>query len=151
MGGTDILLVEDNLGDVRLIEMAFEQAAVEGTIHPVKTGDEALDWLFRDGQYSDMPRPGLILLDLNLPGTSGHAVLEAIKTDPGLKRIPVIILTSSQSDEDLIRAYEAYANACLIKPVDPNEFIHLVQTIADFWLTTATLPPSRDQAGNVGT
>lgn len=146
MDDADVLLVEDNLGDVRLIEMAFEQVGCPAAIHSVKTGDEALDWLFRRDVFADAPRPELVLLDLNLPGTSGHAVLEAVKGDDTLRRIPVVVLTSSQSDDDLLRAYGASANACLIKPVDPSEFMALVQTVADFWLTTVTRPPVRDQA-----
>lgn len=146
-GGIDVLLVEDNHGDVRMIEMAFEQIDVDQVLHTVKTGDEALDWLFQRGDAADSPRPALVLLDLNLPGTSGLDVLEAIKSDETLRRIPVVVLTSSQSDDDVQRAYMAHANACLIKPVDPSEFISLVQTVADFWLATAVLPrvPTADE------
>lgn len=144
MAGADVLLVEDNQGDVRLVEMAFEQADVPGEVHVVKTGDEPLDWLFRREGFAEAPRPVLVLLDLNLPGTSGHTILDAVKSEPVLKRIPVVVLTSSQSDDDLVQAYEACANACVIKPVDPNEFIRVVQTVVDFWLTTVTLPPVTD-------
>lgn len=138
----DILLVEDNQGDVTLIERAFEERNLPGTLHTVKTGDEALDWLHRRGEFTDATRPDLVLLDLNLPATSGHAVLEEIKSDPQLKRIPVTVLTSSQSEDDLTEAYEEYANACLIKPVDPDEFADRIETFAEFWVSTVALPPS---------
>lgn len=138
----DILLVEDNHGDVHLVERSFTARELPGTLHAVQTGDEALDWLHRRNDFADAPRPDLVLLDLNLPATSGHTVLEAIKTDPVLKQIPVTILTSSRAEDDLTEAYESYANACLIKPVDPDEFADRIQAFVDFWVSTATLPPA---------
>ncbi len=140
----DILLVEDNHGDVRLIERAFETRDLPGRLHVVQTGDEALDWLARRDEYDDAPRPQVVLLDLNLPATSGSAVLEAIKEDPDLRRIPVVVLTSSQSEDDLLDAYREQANACLIKPVDPDAFADGIEAFADFWLSTASLPPAPD-------
>lgn len=140
MDDIDILLVEDNHGDVHLIERAFETRNLTGTLHATQTGDEALDWLFQRDDFADAPRPDLVLLDLNLPATSGQDILEEIKSDPGLKRIPVIVLTSSQSEDDLIEAYEACANACLRKPVNPEEFADHIQQFAEFWVSTAVLP-----------
>lgn len=140
MEDVDILLIEDNSGDVALIKQTFEEKELPGTVHAVQTGDEALDWLYQRGDFGGAPRPDLVLLDLNLPATSGHTVLEEIKSDTTLKRIPVIVLTGTRAENDLIRAYEEYANACLIKPVDPEEFAELLQTTMDFWVTTATFP-----------
>ncbi|TYL38600.1 two-component system response regulator [Natronococcus pandeyae] len=142
MNDIDILLVEDNHGDIHLIERAFDTRELPGTVHVVQTGDDALDWLSRHEAFADAPRPDLVLLDLNLPGTSGHTVLEEIKSDPDLRRIPVIILTSSRAEDDLIDAYETHANACLIKPVDPEQFADRIQAFVEFWVSTATLPPS---------
>ena len=140
MVAADILLVEDNPGDVALVEQAFEDRALPGTLHTVQTGDEALDWLYRRDEYATAPRPDLVLLDLNLPATSGHDVLETVKSDPELQRIPVVVLTSSQSEEDLIRAYGDFANACLVKPVDPDEFADRIEAFAEFWVATVALP-----------
>lgn len=146
MSDADILLVEDNHGDTRMVEMAFERQEIPHTLHTVKTGEEALNWISERDGGTEAPRPDLVLLDLNLPGTSGQAVLKEIKSDSRLKQIPVVILTSSRSEADVIEAYEEHANACLIKPNDPDDFIHLVQTVADFWLSTVTLAPASDSA-----
>lgn len=147
MADVDILLVEDNPGDVALIEQAFADRGLSGTVHAVKTGEEALDWLYQRDSFTDVPRPDLMLLDLNLPATSGQAVLDEVKSDPRLRRLPVVVLTGSRSDDDLIAAYEACANACLAKPVDPEVFADRIQTLVDFWVSTATLPPN-DDAGD---
>jgi CheY-like chemotaxis protein len=144
MADVDILLVEDNPGDVRLIEEAFADRELPGSIHPVKTGEDALDWLYRRDSFTDVPRPDLVLLDLNLSAASGQAVLDEIKSDPRLRRLPVIVLTGSRSDDDLIAAYEACANAYLVKPIDPEVFTDRIQTLMDFWVSTATLPPGVD-------
>lgn len=114
---------------------------MDESLHATQTGDEALDWLFQRNDFADAPRPDLVLLDLNLPATSGQDILEEIKSDPRLKRIPVIVLTSSQSDDDLIEAYEKCANACLRKPVDPEEFADSIQRFTEFWVSTAVLSP----------
>lgn len=142
----DILLVEDNQGDVALVERAFEDRALPGTLHAVQTGDEALDWLHQRGEFAEAPRPDVVLLDLNLPATSGHAVLEEVKSEPRLRRTPVVVLTSSQSQNDLNEAYDGFANAYLTKPVDPDEFADRVQAFAEFWTFTAVLPSSADDA-----
>lgn len=138
--GFDILLVEDNPGDSRLFEQAFEDRDLPGTVHVVRTGDDALDWLYRRDDYADAPRPDLVVLDLNLPATSGHDILRKVKTDPELKRLPVIILTGSTSEEDLRRAYDRHANACLVKPIDPDEFADMVEYVATFWGSTVVYP-----------
>lgn len=140
----DILLVEDNKGDVALIERAFEDRTLPGTLHTVQTGSEAIDWLHRREGFAGAPRPDVVLLDLNLPATSGHTVLEDIKSDPDLRQIPVIILTSSRSEDDLSKAYKGYANSCLIKPIDPEEYADRIETIVEFWASAAALPPSAD-------
>lgn len=147
MGSADILLVEDNDGDVRLIERAFETRELPGTLHIVQTGDKALDRLFQRGEFAESPRIDLVLLDLNLPATNGQEILEEIKSEPPLKRLPVIVLTSSQSTDDLVKAYEAGANAYLLKPVDPEEFTDLLQTFTEFWVNTAALAPTTTDDG----
>ena len=142
----DILLVEDNHGDIALVERAFEDRALPGALHAVQTGGEALDWLHQRGEFEDAPRPDLVLLDLNLPATSGHAVLEEVKSESRLRRIPVVVLTSSKSEDDLNEAYDGFANAYLIKPVDPDEFADRIQAFAEFWASTVALPSSPDDA-----
>lgn len=144
MDGIDILLVEDNDGDVRLVERAFKTRDLPGTLHVVQTGDGALDWLHQRGEFTERPQPDLVLLDLNLPATSGEEILEELQSDSHLQRLPVIVLTSSRSDDDLVMAYEAGANACLRKPVDPVEFADLIQTFVEFWVKATALPPGSD-------
>lgn len=141
MDSVDILLVEDNPGDVNLIERIFDDRDLPGRIHSVQRGDDALDWLHRRGEFSEAPWPDLVLLDLNLPSTSGEKVLEAIKTDERWRRLPVIMLTGSPSEEDVIRMYDAGANAYLLKPPDPEEFGVLIERFVNFWVEAAELPP----------
>ena len=136
-----ILLVEDNPGDVRLTEEAFKQGRIENDLHVVSDGDEALEFLYRRGEYADATRPDLILLDLNLPRKNGEDVLEELKADPELRSIPVIVLTSSRAEEDVIRSYELHANAYLTKPVDPDDFIETVRAFEKFWFSVVRLPP----------
>lgn len=147
MDGVATLLVEDNDGDVRLIERAFEPRELPGTLHVVQIGDTVLDRLFQRGEFVAAPWIDLVLLDLNLPATNGQQILEDIESKPSLKRLPVIVLTSSQSTGDLVKAYEAGANVCLLKPVDPGEFTDLLQTFTEFWVDTAALPPTVNDDG----
>lgn len=139
-----ILLVEDNPGDVRLTKEAFKQGRIENALHVVSDGTEALDFLSQRGEYADAPRPDLILLDLNLPGKDGEDVLEELKDDPALRSIPVIVLTSSRAEEDVVKSYELHANAYLTKPVDPDEFIETVRAFEKFWFSVVRLPPEVD-------
>ncbi|MFC6827025.1 response regulator [Halopelagius fulvigenes] len=140
----DILLVEDNPGDVRLTQEAFKEGQIRNDLHVVRDGEAALDYLYQRGEYEDAPRPNLILLDLNLPKVSGMEVLDEIKDDKSLRRIPTIILTGSKAEEDIIRGYELQSNAYLTKPVDPDQFIGLVRSFEEFWFTLVQLPPSRE-------
>lgn len=136
----DILLVEDNPGDVDLTKAALEGAKVFNRLHVVEDGDQALDFLFRRKGYQAAPRPALILLDLNLPKRDGREVLEAIKAQPAVAEIPVVILTTSGAEEDVARAYRSHANCYITKPVDFRQFLKVVQAIEDFWLTVVKLP-----------
>jgi two-component system, chemotaxis family, response regulator Rcp1 len=137
----EILMVEDNPGDVRLAVEVLKEAKVHNHISLAKDGVDALEFLRQRGPYANVPRPDLILLDLNLPRKDGREVLEEIKTDPDLRRIPVVVLTSSQSEEDILRAYDLHANCYITKPVDFDQFIRVVRTIEGFWLTVVKLPP----------
>ncbi|QLG50558.1 response regulator [Natrinema halophilum] len=139
-----LLLVEDNPGDVRLTKEAFKQGRIENDLHVVSNGAEALDFLARRDDYHDAPRPDLVLLDLNLPGKDGEDVLEELKDDPALRSIPVIVLTSSRAEEDVVKSYELHANAYLTKPVDPDEFIETVRAFEKFWFSVVRLPPEVD-------
>ena len=137
----EILMVEDNPGDVRLTQEALKDAKILNTLRVVEDGAAALDYLYRRGDYAHAPRPDLILLDLNLPKKNGREVLEDIKGDESLKLIPVVILTTSHAEEDVVRAYSLHANCYITKPVDFTQFAKIVRTIEDFWLTIVTLPP----------
>ena len=136
----EILLVEDNPGDARLTTEALKEAKVRNKLSHFDDGEEALAFLRRQGKYVDAQRPDLILLDLNLPRKDGREVLAEIKADDRLKRIPVVILTTSQAEEDILRAYNLNANCYVSKPVDLDQFIKVVRTIKDFWLTIVKLP-----------
>jgi chemotaxis family two-component system response regulator Rcp1 len=137
----EILLVEDNPGDVRLTREALKDAKVSNTLHVVEDGVSAIDYLHRNPPFGEAPRPDLILLDLNLPRKNGREVLAEIKSDDRFKAIPVVILTTSQAEEDVLRAYNLHANCYITKPVDFTQFTTIVKTIEDFWLTIVTLPP----------
>ena len=137
----EILLIEDNAGDARLAMEALREAKVHNNLTWLADGSEALAFLRREGKHSGAPRPDLILLDLNLPRMDGRQVLAEIKADPALKRIPVVILTTSQAEEDILRAYNLNANCYISKPVDLDQFIKVVRSIEDFWLTIVKLPP----------
>src|SRR5476651_266544 len=136
----EILLVEDNPADVRLTKEALKEGKVYSNLHWAKDGVEALEFLRHQGKFTDAPRPNIILLDLNLPKKDGREVLSEIKNDDSLKRIPVVILTTSKAEEDVLRSYNLHANCYVTKPVDLEKFIVVVQSIDMFWLTVATLP-----------
>jgi len=137
----EILLVEDNPGDVRLTQEALKESKVRNNMYVAPDGLEALAFLHREGQYADVRRPDLILLDLNLPRMDGREVLAEIKEDPDLKRIPVVILTTSKADEDILRSYNLHANCYITKPVDLDQFITVVRSVEGFWFTIVKLPP----------
>ena len=137
----EILMVEDNPGDVRLTQEALKDAKVLVTLNVATDGDEALKYLRHQAPYESATRPDLILLDLNLPKRDGREVLAAIKSDDSLKRIPVVILTTSRAEEDVMRAYQLNVNCYVTKPVDFEQFTRIVQAIEEFWLTIVTLPP----------
>jgi CheY-like chemotaxis protein len=139
-GPIEILLVEDNPGDVRLTVEALKEAKVRNTLHVVQDGVEALAFLRHEGEHAEAPQPDLILLDLNLPKMDGREVLARIKGDPQLRRIPVVILTVSQAEEDILRTYDLHANCYITKPVDLDQFLKVVRSIEDFWLTIVKLP-----------
>jgi CheY-like chemotaxis protein len=136
----EILLVEDNPGDVRLTREALKEGKVHNHLHVAPDGVEALAFLNREGPYAHAVRPDLILLDLNLPRKGGREVLEVIKSDASLRHIPVVILTSSQAEQDIARAYDLHANCYITKPVDLDQFITVVKSIEDFWFTVVKLP-----------
>lgn len=136
----EVLLVEDNPGDVRLTREALRDGKVANNLSVVPDGVEALAFLRRQGRYADAPRPDLILLDLNLPKKDGREVLQDIKADPVLQRIPVVVLTSSEAERDIAQAYALHANCYITKPVDLDQFITVVRSIEDFWFTIVKLP-----------
>ncbi len=138
----EILLVEDNVGDVRLTKEALKEGKVLNNLSVVANGVEATDFLHRKGKYADSPRPDLILLDLNLPKKNGREVLGEIKQDPDLKRIPIVVLTISKSEEDIMKSYNLHANCYISKPVGLDKFIDVVKSVEDFWLTIVKLPPN---------
>ena len=135
-----ILLVEDNPGDVRLIREAMRERRMQVDLHAVENGVEALAFLRRENGYARVPRPDLILLDLNLPKMDGRGVLTEVKEDRDLRRIPVVVLTASQAEEDIFRAYDLRANCYVTKPLDLDQFMDAVQTIQDFWMSVVKLP-----------
>lgn len=137
---THILLIEDNAGDIRLMIEAFKETQTPTQVHVVGNGVDALSFLKRAENYRDVPRPALILLDLNLPRMDGFRVLAEVKNDPGLKCIPVIVLTTSMSEQDISSAYDLGANCYIGKPLDLDRFFEVVKALTDFWLKTATLP-----------
>ena len=137
----EILLIEDNDGDVRLTREALNEGRIRNRLNVVNDGEQALAYLRRQGGHAGAPRPDLILLDLNLPRLDGREVLAEIKGDPELKQIPVVVLTSSRAEQDLLRAYDLHANCIISKPVAFEEFIDVVRSIEDFWLTIVVLPP----------
>jgi CheY-like chemotaxis protein len=140
----EILLVEDNPADVDLTQETLAYAKIRNRLHVVSNGEEALAFLRREGRYSDVIRPDLILLDLNLPRKDGREVLEELKADPDLRSIPVVVLTSSDAEKDVVRSYDLGANCYVTKPVDLDQFANVVRTIEDFWFVVVKLPPKLD-------
>lgn len=136
-----ILLAEDNPGDSRLTMEAFKEGKIYCQIHPVENGEQAMSFLQQKAEYKNAPRPDLILLDLNMPKKNGREVLKEIKQDAKLCRIPVIILTTSKAEEDILETYDLHANCYITKPVGLDEFINVVKSIENFWLTIVKLPP----------
>ncbi len=142
----EILLVEDNPDDVELTLAALDDSKVENRPHVVEDGVEAMAFLRNEGQYQDKPRPDVIFLDLNMPRKSGREVLEEIKADAALKSIPVIVLTTSKADEDILRSYDLQAAAYVTKPVDFDQFVAAVRAIDQFWFRVVTYPPNVEKA-----
>ena len=137
----EILLVEDNPGDVRLTQEVLKQGKVLNNMRVAEDGEDALALLRREGKHKDASRPDLILLDLNLPRKDGREVLAEIKQDPELRKVPVVVLTTSRAEKDICRAYKCSCNCYITKPVDLEQFIQVVKSIEDFWFTVVTLPP----------
>ena len=138
----EILLVEDNPGDVRLTQEALKEGKVINNLHVVGDGVKALAFLHREGEYADAPRPDVMLLDLNLPRMDGREVLAVVKTDEHLRRIPVVVLTVSKAEEDILKTYDLHANCYITKPIDLDQFMKVVRAIEDFWLSIVKLPPN---------
>jgi len=136
----DILLVEDNPGDIDLAREALGMGKLHNTLHVVQDGVAAMDFLRKTGKHVNAPRPDLIILDLNLPKKDGRQVLAEIKVDESLKRIPVVILTTSRAEEDVLKTYNLHANCYITKPLDMKQFLHVVQSIEEFWLSIVVLP-----------
>ena len=136
----EILLVEDDEGDVLLTTEALEASKITNNMHVARNGEEALRFLRREGEYADAARPDIVLLDLNLPRVDGREVLSQVKSDEDLRRIPIIVLTTSEAEEDIVRSYDLHANAYVTKPVDFNRFLQVIQSIDEFFVTVVKLP-----------
>jgi two-component system, chemotaxis family, response regulator Rcp1 len=136
----DILVVEDNSGDALLIKEVLKSSKIYNSLNIVKDGAEAMDFLHRKGKFTDVPHPDLILLDLNLPKLDGREVLAEIKSDDKLKHIPVVIMTTSQEEEDIIKSYQLHANCYVTKPINLDQFIKVIESIEDFWFSLVKLP-----------
>jgi two-component system, chemotaxis family, response regulator Rcp1 len=137
----EILLVEDSPGDADLARETLADSKVNNTLHVVGDGEEAMAFLRQEGRYTHAPHPDLVLLDLNLPKKSGREVLAEMKADAHMRRIPVVVLTVSKAEEDILKAYDLHANCYITKPIDLFQFVKVVQAIEDFWLTIVKLPP----------
>jgi len=138
----EILLIEDNPVDVRMTKEALKDFRVANNLHTVTDGEKGLDFIYQRGAYKDAPRPDLILLDLNLPKKDGREILEEVKADEKLRAIPIVILTTSSLDEDILASYSKNANAFITKPIEFEDFVSMMKTIGDFWLTFVKLPQS---------
>jgi chemotaxis family two-component system response regulator Rcp1 len=143
MNSIEILLVEDIQADVRLIQETLKEEKLHTCLSVVNDGVEALAFLRREGRYENVVRPDLVLLDLNLPRKDGREVLQEIKNDPGLKAIPVVVLTISEAEKDILVSYNLHANCYIVKPLDLNQFSKVVKSIEDFWLAIVKLPPNQ--------
>ena len=141
----EILLVEDSPADVRLTKEALRESKIINRLNVATDGVDALDYLRKQGRYADVKRPDLILLDLNLPRKNGRQVLAEIKEDPELRRIPVVVITSSRAEEDVVRSYDLHANCYVNKPIDLEQFVEVVRSIENFWLGIVTLPSPQDR------
>ena len=141
LNSIEILLIEDSPSDATLTMQSLQQAKITNTLHWVETGEAAMDFLYQRGEYVNAPRPDLILLDLNLPGMDGREILTEVKANPNLRRIPVVVLTTSSDEADVLRSYDLHANCYVTKPFDVQQFIQVIQLISDFWLTAVNLPP----------
>ena len=146
----EILLVEDNPGDVRLTREALKELRITNELYVVTDGTEALDFVHGRGEFQSAPAVDLVLLDLNLPKVDGIEVLKELKSDADLKRVPVIVLTSSQAEGDIVECYENYTNAYITKPVDPSQFVDVIQSLEEFWFTVVRSPPPPDANGGEG-
>ncbi len=140
----DILVVEDNAGDARLIKEVLNDNKIFSSLYIVNDGVEAMDFLLNKTKYKNSPRPDLIILDLNLPRKDGREVLNEIKTDENLMHIPIVIMTISQAEEDILRSYNLHANCYITKPIDLNQFIKVVKSIEEFWFSIVKLPPKNN-------
>ena len=138
----EILLVDDNPSDVRLTLEAFKDAKLANNVNVAGDGVEALEYLRRVGKYAGAVKPDLVLLDLNMPKKDGREVLEEIKNDPNLRRIPIVVLTTSNAEADILKSYDLHVNCYMQKPVDYNEFVRMLRLIEDFWFTAVVLPPN---------
>jgi len=138
----EILLIEDNPGDADLAREALETSKLYNSLHVVGDGEEAMAYLQNQGKYADAPHPDLILLDLNLPKKDGREVLAEIKADDDLRRVPVVVLTTSSDEQDILKSYNLHANCYITKPIDLEQFIRVVQSIQDFWFSIVVLPPN---------
>ena len=136
----DILVVEDNPGDARLIMEVLKSNKIHNSIHIVKDGVEAMDFLHKKGEFADVPRPDLIFLDLNLPRKDGREVLAELKSDDKFKQIPVVVMTMSQAEEDILKSYSLHANCYVTKPIDLDQFVKVIESIEDFWFSLVKLP-----------
>jgi len=140
----DILLIEDNPGDIRLTQEALKEGKISNNLYLAKDGEEALEFIFKKGKHQNAPTPDIILLDLNLPKINGREVLQQIKSHETARRIPVVVLTTSSSEEDILKSYDLHVNCYVCKPVDMDQFIKVIKTIDDFWFTVVRLPMSKD-------
>jgi CheY-like chemotaxis protein len=136
----EVLLIEDNPGDVRLTQEALKEAKVHNNLSVVNDGLDAMSFLRREGRFAQAPRPDLVLLDLNMPRKDGREVLAEVKADPDLRRIPVVVLTTSKAEEDILRSYDLHANSYVTKPVDFEQFMKVVRSIEEFWLSVVKFP-----------